>query len=73
MTLLDTYIDEMDMIDIGRILDATPCEPHYSFDIFGVSAIDFEDVTLYDAYVDAMDMISTGYILDAAPFLPVII
>ena len=34
VTLHDTYIDEMDMIDIGRILDATPHEPHYAFDMF---------------------------------------
>ena len=49
VTLPDTYIDEMDMIGIGRILDAALHEPHYSFSIFGVSGIDFEDVTLYDA------------------------
>ena len=55
------------MIGIGRILNATPYEPHSTFDIFRVSAIDFEDVTLYDAYADAMDMIDTGHILDAAP------
>ena len=35
--------------------------------MFGVSTIDFEDVTLYDAYDNAMDMIGTGHILDAAP------
>ena len=34
--------------------------------MFGISAIDFEDVTLYDAYADAMDMIDTGHILDSA-------
>ena len=34
--------------------------------MFGVSAIDFEDVTLYDACADAMDMIGTGHILDVA-------
>ena len=62
----NTYIDEMDMIGIGRILDATPHEPHFSFDMFGVSTIDFEDVILYDVCVDAMDMIGTGHILDAA-------
>ena len=50
VTLPDTYKDEMDMIDIGRILYATPHEPHSAFDMFGVYAIDFEDVTLYDAY-----------------------
>ena len=49
MTLPGTYINEMDMIGIGRILDATPHEPHYDFDMFGVSTIGFEDVTLYDA------------------------
>ena len=68
--LPDTYIDDMDMIGIGRILDATPHELHFAFEVFGVSAIDFEDVTLYDAYADAMDMISTSHILDAAPFGP---
>ena len=41
VTLPDTYIEEMDMIDISRILDATPREPHSTFDMFGVSAIDF--------------------------------
>ena len=70
VTLPDTYKDEMDMIDIGRILDATPHEPYSSFDMFGVFAIDFEDVTLYDACAHAMDMIGTGRILDAAPPRP---
>ena len=70
VTLPDTYIDEMDMIGIGCILDGTPHKPHYSFDMFGVSTIDFKDVKLYDAYVDAMDMIGTGHILDAAPPRP---
>ena len=65
VTLPDTYIAEMDMIDIGRILDATPREPDSTFDMFGVSTIDFEDVTLYVAYADAMDMIGIGHILDA--------
>ena len=67
VTLPNTYIDEMDMIGIGRILNTAPHEPHSAFDMFGVYAIDFEDATLYDAYVDAMDMISIGHILDAAP------
>ena len=67
VTLLDTYIDEMDMIGIGRILNAASRKPHSSFDMFGVSAIDFEDVTLYVACADAMDMIGTGHILNAAP------
>ena len=56
----------MKMIGIGRILDVAPHEPHYAFDMFGVSATDFEDVTLYYACVDAVDMIGTGRILDAA-------
>ena len=46
VTLPDTYMDEMDMVDIGHILDAAPHEPHFAFDMFRVSAIDFEDVTL---------------------------
>ena len=49
VTFLDTYIDEMDMIGIGRILDAAPYKPHSDFDMFGVSPMDFEDVTLYGA------------------------
>ena len=47
----------MDLIDIGRILDVAPHKPHFSFDMFGVSTIDFEDVTLYDTCTNAMDMI----------------
>ena len=70
VTLPNTCIDEMDMIGIGRILIATPRKPHYSFDMFGVSVIDFEDVTLYDAYTDVMDMIDTSHIMDAAPSRP---
>ena len=65
--LLDTYMDEMDMIGTGRILDATPQELHSAFDMFGVSTIDSDDVTLYDACIDVMDMIDTGRILDVAP------
>ena len=67
VTLPDTYINEMDMIGIGRILDAALREPHSAFNMFGVSVIDFEDVTLYDACVDAIDMIGTSHILDAVP------
>ena len=70
MTLSDTYIYQIDIISIGLILNATPREPHSCFDMFGVSAVDFEDVTLYDAYVDAMDMIGTDHILDAASLGP---
>ena len=70
VTLPDTYIDEMDMIGIGRILNATPCEPHYAFDMLRFSAIDFEDMTLYDTCTNAMDMIGPVRILDAAPPRP---
>ena len=70
VTLPDTYIEDMNMIGIGHILDATPREPHSSFDMFGVFVIDFEDVTLYDTCTNAMDMIVTGPILDAAPPRP---
>ena len=49
VTLPNTYIGEMDMIRISRILDTTPHETHSAFDMFRVSAIDFVDVTLYDA------------------------
>ena len=66
VTLPDTYMDEMDMIGTGRILDTAPCGPHYAFDMFGVSMINTDDVTLYDACTDAMDMIGTSRILDAS-------
>ena len=67
VTLPDTYIDKMDMIGISRILDATPHKSHSAFDMFGVPAMDFEDVTLYDACADTIDMIGTSHILYAAP------
>ena len=70
VTLPDTYMDEMGMIDTGRILDTAPHGPHYAFDMFGVSMIKTDNVTLYDACIDAMDMISTGRILDASPPRP---
>ena len=63
----DTYMDAMDTINTGRILDTTPRWPHYVFDMFGVSMIDFNVVTLYDACIDVMDIIGTGRILDASP------
>ena len=59
-------MDEMDMIGIGRILDIALRGTHSSFDMFGVSMIDYDAVTLYDAYTDAVDMIGTGRILDAS-------
>ena len=67
VTLPDIYMDEMDMIGTGRFLDTTPHGPHYAFDMFRVSMIDFDAVTLYDACTDAMDMIGTGRILDVSP------
>ena len=67
VTLPGTYMDKMDMIGIGHILDAALRKPNYAFDMFGVSAIDFKDVTLYDACAYAMNMIDTGRILDASP------
>ena len=66
VTLLDTYIDEMDMIGMGRILDASRHESNSYFGMFGVSSIDFEDVTLYDACTNAINLISTSHIMDAA-------
>ena len=68
--LPNTYMDAMDMISAGSILDVAPCGPHSSFDMFGVSMIDSDAVTLYDACTDAMDMIGTGRILDATPPRP---
>ena len=73
VTLPNTYIDEIDMIGIGYILDATLHEPHFAFDMFGFSAIDFKDVTLYDACADAMDMIGIGHILGAAQPRPIFV
>ena len=70
MTLLDTYMDEMDMIGIGRILDTAPHGPHSSFDVFGVSMINTDDVILYDACTDTMDMIGIGHILNASSRRP---
>ena len=64
--LFDTYMDTMDMIGTGRILDTAPCGPHSAFDMFGVSMINTNNVALYDACIDTMDMIGTGRILDAS-------
>ena len=66
VTFPDTYMDEMDMIDTGRILDTAPCGPHCTFDMFGVSMINIDEVILYDSCNNAMDMIGTGRILDAS-------
>ena len=66
VTLPDTYMDEMDMIGTGHILDTAPHGPYYDFDMFRVSMINTDDVILYDAYTNAMDMIGTGRILDGS-------
>ena len=66
VTLPDTYMDKMDMIGTGSILDTALCGPHSAFDMFGVSMINTDDVILYDACINAMDMIGTGRILDAS-------
>ena len=42
VTLDDAYTDEMDMIGIGRILDAIPQRPHSAFDLFGVSMLQID-------------------------------
>ena len=67
MILSDTYMEAMDLINIGHILDVAPHGPHSTFDMFGVSMIDSDVVTLYDACTDEMDMIGIGRILDASP------
>ena len=54
------------MTGTGRILDTDPCGPRSTFEMFGVSMIDYDVVTLYDACTDTMDMIGTGLILDAS-------
>ena len=66
VTLPNTYMDEMDMVGTGCILDTAPRGPHSPFDMFGVSMIDYDAVTLYDACTDVIDMIGTGRILDAS-------
>ena len=42
VTLDDAYIDEMDMIGIGRILDATLHMPYSAFDLFSVSMLEMD-------------------------------
>ena len=66
VTLPNTYMDAMDMINTGRILDTALRGPHSVFDMFGVSMINTDDVILYDACTGVMDMINTCRILDAS-------
>ena len=43
VTLLDTYIDEMDMIGTGHILNAAPPWPHSIFYMFKISMLEIAD------------------------------
>ena len=52
----DAYVDEMDMIGIGRILDIAPYRTHSAFDLFGVSVFETNGTTPYNAYIDEMDI-----------------
>ena len=38
----DTYMDAMDMISTGRILDASLPRPRSTFDVFGISMLEFD-------------------------------
>ena len=40
--LSDTYMDAMDMIGTGRILDASSPRPRSTFDVFGISMLKFD-------------------------------
>ena len=42
VTLDDAYTDEMDMIGIDCILDASPHKSHFAFDMFGVSMLEMD-------------------------------
>ena len=42
VTLYDACTDTMDMISTGRILDASSPRPRSTFDVFGISMLDFE-------------------------------
>ena len=43
VTLPITYMDEMDMIGTGRILDPGPPRPSSIFDMFGISMLEIDD------------------------------
>ena len=43
VTLPDTYMDEMDMISTGSILDVGPPRPRSIFDMFGISMLEIDD------------------------------
>ena len=66
----NAYVDEMDMIGIGRIFYIAPHRPHYAFNLFGVSVFETNGATPHDAYADEMDMIGTGCALDVGPHMP---
>ena len=40
--LSDTYMDAMDMIGTGRILDTSSPRPRSAFDVFGISMLEFD-------------------------------
>ncbi|KAL6349837.1 hypothetical protein AAG906_001724 [Vitis piasezkii] len=42
VTFDDAYTDEIDMIGICHILDATPHKPHSAFDVFGFSMLELD-------------------------------
>ena len=43
VTLYDACTDTMDMIGTSRILDVSPPGPRFSFDVFGISMLEFDD------------------------------
>ena len=66
VTLLDTYMDEMDMINIGRILDAAPLGPRLVFDMLGISMLEIDD----DNGLVATDIIhNIIYVKEASDFV----
>ena len=42
VTLYEACTDAMDMIGTGRILDASTLRPQSSFDVFGISMLEFD-------------------------------
>ena len=53
MTLYDARIEEVDMMDISRILDVAPCELCSTLDLFEFSMLELDD---------------DGFILDVVAF-----
>ena len=63
VTLPNTYMDEMDMIGIGRILDAAPPRPLSIFYMFGISMLEIDD----DDGLVATDIIHNTISVKEAP------